>query len=136
MLERRRLPGDRGRELALAAPVIGELLLAEPQRVGELESPDRLLDPVAQTLGQVGGEGGARVGADQLLEGAPLRVGELHHCMLEIGTDMAETPDEILRALADPERLTIAGALAQRSRTASALAKDLGLELARVRKHL
>jgi hypothetical protein len=56
--------------------------------------------------------------------------------MLEIRTDMAETPDEILRALADPERLTIAGALAQRSRTASALAKDLELELARVRKHL
>ncbi len=26
---------------------------------------------------------------------------------------MAETPDEILRALADPERLAIAGALAQ-----------------------
>jgi hypothetical protein len=49
---------------------------------------------------------------------------------------MAETPDEILRALADPERLTIAGALAQRSRTAAALAKDLELELTRVRKHL
>ncbi len=56
--------------------------------------------------------------------------------MLEIRTDMAETPDEILRALADPERLTIAGALAQRPRTASALAKDLDLELNRVRKHL
>ncbi len=49
---------------------------------------------------------------------------------------MAETPDEILRALADPERLTIAGALAQRPRTAAALARDLELELARVRKHL
>jgi hypothetical protein len=56
--------------------------------------------------------------------------------MLEIRTDMAETPDEILRALADPERLTIAGALARRSRTASALAKDLDLGLPRVRKHL
>jgi hypothetical protein len=49
---------------------------------------------------------------------------------------MAETPDEILRALADPERLTIVGALAQRSRTAAALAKDLDLQLNRVRKHL
>ena len=49
---------------------------------------------------------------------------------------MAETPDEILRALADPERLAIAGALAQRSRTAAALAADLGLQLTRVRKHL
>ena len=49
---------------------------------------------------------------------------------------MAETPDEILRALADPERLAIAGALAQRSRTAAALAADLELPLTRVRKHL
>ena len=39
---------------------------------------------------------------------------------------MAETPDEILRALADPERLAIAGALAQRSRTADALASTSG----------
>ncbi|MGZ5302435.1 MAG: DUF2087 domain-containing protein, partial [Actinomycetota bacterium] len=82
------------------------------------------------------GERGPGVGADQLLEGAPLRVGELHPCMVGIGTDMAETPDEILRALADPERLTIAGALAQRSRTAAALAKDLELQLTRVHKHL
>jgi hypothetical protein len=49
---------------------------------------------------------------------------------------MAETPDEILRALADPERLAIAGALAQRSRTAAALATDLELQITRVRKHL
>jgi hypothetical protein len=49
---------------------------------------------------------------------------------------MAETPDEILRALADPERLAIAGALAQRPRTATALATDLELQLTRVRKHL
>jgi len=49
---------------------------------------------------------------------------------------MAETPDEILRALADPERLTIAGALAQRSRTAAGLANDLGLQLNRIHKHL
>lgn len=49
---------------------------------------------------------------------------------------MAETPDEILRALADPERLAIAGALAQGARTSAALADDLGLVVARVRKHL
>jgi hypothetical protein len=49
---------------------------------------------------------------------------------------MSETPDEILRALADPERLAIAGALAQRSRTAAALATDLDMQLTRVRKHL
>ena len=49
---------------------------------------------------------------------------------------MAETPDEILRALADPERLAIAGALAQVPRTAATLAKDLELQLNRVRKHL
>ena len=104
--------------------------------LAKLELADRLLDPVAQALREVGGERGAGVGADQLLEGAPLRVGELHPCMVGIGTDMAETPDEILRALADPERLAIAGALAQRPRTAAALAKDLELQLTRVRKHL
>jgi DNA-binding transcriptional ArsR family regulator len=49
---------------------------------------------------------------------------------------MAETPDEILRALADPERLAITGALAQAPRTAATLAKDLDLQLNRVRKHL
>ena len=49
---------------------------------------------------------------------------------------MAETPDEILRALADPERLAIAGALAQHPRTSAALASDLGLAIGRVRKHL
>ena len=49
---------------------------------------------------------------------------------------MAETPDEILRALADPERLAIAGALAHQAHTAAALAEELGLTVARVRKHL
>lgn len=62
--------------------------------------------------------------------------------MVGIGADtpsedpVAETPDEILRALADPERLTIAGALAQGPRTSAALASDLRLEVTRVRKHL
>jgi len=49
---------------------------------------------------------------------------------------MAETPDEILRALADPERLAIAGALAREANTAGALAEELGLAVGRVRKHL
>jgi hypothetical protein len=45
-------------------------------------------------------------------------------------TDMTEHPDDILRALADPERLRIAGALA------SGDAEALDLPLARVRRHL
>ncbi len=49
---------------------------------------------------------------------------------------MAETPDEILRALADPERLSIAGALARADASASALADALDLPVGRVRKHL
>lgn len=49
---------------------------------------------------------------------------------------MAETPDEILRALADPERLAIAGALARADASGRSLAEELDLPLARVRKHL
>jgi hypothetical protein len=49
---------------------------------------------------------------------------------------MAETPEEILRALADPERLAIAGRLARSDATAIALAEATGLPLPRVRKHL
>ena len=49
---------------------------------------------------------------------------------------MAETPDEILRALADPERLAIAGALARETASSAVLAESLGLAVSRVRKHL
>ena len=56
--------------------------------------------------------------------------------MVGIETDMAETPDEILRALADPQRLAIAGALARADSTSAALADSLQLPIARVRKHL
>jgi biotin operon repressor len=56
--------------------------------------------------------------------------------MVGIEADMAETPDEILRALADPERLAIAGALARSEATSATLAESLGLAVARVRKHL
>ena len=51
-------------------------------------------------------------------------------------TDMAETPDEILRALADPERLAIAGTLARGDRSPTELADEIGVPLGRVHKHL
>jgi biotin operon repressor len=56
--------------------------------------------------------------------------------MVGIEDDMAETPDDILRALADPERLTIAGSLAREDATPAQLADTLGLTTARVHKHL
>ena len=49
---------------------------------------------------------------------------------------MTEHPDDILRALADPERLRIAGALAGGDASASRLADSLDLPIARVRRHL
>ena len=49
---------------------------------------------------------------------------------------MPESPDDILRALADPERLAIAGLLARGARTADDLAADLELAPKRVRTHL
>jgi hypothetical protein len=49
---------------------------------------------------------------------------------------MTETPEEILRALADPERLAIAGRLARSAATSSELADELGIPSTRVRKHL
>jgi hypothetical protein len=51
-------------------------------------------------------------------------------------TDMTEHPDDILRALADPERLRIAGALATADAEAASLAGSLDLPIARVRRHL
>jgi len=49
---------------------------------------------------------------------------------------MPETLDGILRALADPERLAIAGALARADATADDLSTSLGIALARTRRHL
>ena len=49
---------------------------------------------------------------------------------------MPESPDDILRALADPERLAIAGLLARDARTADDLAAELELAPKRVRTHL
>jgi hypothetical protein len=43
-------------------------------------------------------------------------------------------PDELLRVLADPERLAVAGALARAPMTADQLAEHLGLSLTRVRR--
>jgi hypothetical protein len=56
--------------------------------------------------------------------------------MVGTPTDMTEHPDDILRALADPERLRIAGALATADAAAADLAALLGLPIARVRRHL
>jgi hypothetical protein len=49
---------------------------------------------------------------------------------------MTEHPDDILRALADPERLSIAGMLARRDATSAELAEVLDLPIKRVRTHL
>jgi hypothetical protein len=51
-------------------------------------------------------------------------------------TDMSETPDEILRALADPERLAIAGTLWRGSASARTLSERLEIPIKRVRTHL
>jgi hypothetical protein len=51
-------------------------------------------------------------------------------------TDMTEHPDDILRALADPDRLRIAGTLAAGEAPDTALAETLDLPLRRVRRHL
>jgi hypothetical protein len=49
---------------------------------------------------------------------------------------MPEGPNDVLRALADPERLAIAGHLARSNATASELAAAVDVSVARVRKHL
>ncbi len=49
---------------------------------------------------------------------------------------MTEEPDDVLRALADPERLSIAGLLAREPRTGAELREELGLAITRVRRHL
>ena len=56
--------------------------------------------------------------------------------MVGTPTDMSEHPDDILRALADPERLRIAGALAAGDAGAASLAEALDLPIGRVRRHL
>jgi hypothetical protein len=49
---------------------------------------------------------------------------------------MPESPDDILRALADPERLAIAGLLATGDRTADEVADTLSIAPKRARTHL
>jgi hypothetical protein len=56
--------------------------------------------------------------------------------MVVMAPDMAETPDDILRALADPDRLAMAGALARADASARELSETLELPIARIRKHL
>src|SRR5437016_5757694 len=46
------------------------------------------------------------------------------------------TPEELLRTLADPERLAVAGALARGPRTQAELAKDLEISAPRLHRHL
>jgi hypothetical protein len=46
------------------------------------------------------------------------------------------TPEEVLRALASPDRLAVAGTLARGEATASDLASMLGMPVAAVRRHL
>jgi hypothetical protein len=45
-------------------------------------------------------------------------------------------PEDLLRVLADTERLTVAGALASGPKTAGELSEDLGMPIQRVRRHL
>lgn len=134
--EGRRLTGEHRLELALTTTMLVELLLTEPQRLGELELTGSPFDAIAEPLGKVRRERRPLTPADQPVEGAPLWIGELHVSMVCKRTDMAETPDEILRALADPERLAIAGALALGDRSAGELSGAIDVPLARVRKHL
>jgi hypothetical protein len=46
------------------------------------------------------------------------------------------TPEDVLRALADPTRLSVAGLLARGPATAAVLAKELGLRTDAVQRHL
>ena len=134
--EGRPFPEELGGQRPLAPGEVVQLLLAQPEGIGELETTHRPLDPITQPLREVGREHRALPRADQLLERAPLRVGEPHASMLGGAPDMPETPDDILRALADPERLAIAGLLARGSAEARDVAEELGVPLKRVRTHL
>jgi hypothetical protein len=49
---------------------------------------------------------------------------------------MRGSPDEIVRALADPERLAVAGGLARADRTTDELSEQLGIAARRVQTHL
>ena len=136
MLERRILPFEPGGEATLAATELVEGFLPEPERLPELQLARRSFDPIDEALPEIRGEDGPLRGADQPVQGPPLRVGEEHRIMVGTETDMTEHPDDILRALADPERLRIAGALAAGDAAAATLAESLSLPLARVRRHL
>jgi len=49
---------------------------------------------------------------------------------------MRGSPDDIVRALADPERLAIAGLLAREARSSEFLERELGISAKRLRTHL
>src|SRR5215212_2283118 len=123
--------------------------LPDPDRVAPLDRARRLLDPVTDARDDVRREHGTLPRPDQPIERPPLRWREIdgrigwaacegiHRGRIVGGpTDMPETPDDILRALADPERLAIAGALARRDASASELADATDIRVDRVRRHL
>ena len=49
---------------------------------------------------------------------------------------MPSAPEDILRALAEPERLAVAGLLARAPRTVAEVARELGMTEQRIRRHL
>jgi hypothetical protein len=52
------------------------------------------------------------------------------------GDPLDAAPEDLLRVLADPERLAVAGALASGPKTAGELSEQVGLSVQRVRRHL
>jgi hypothetical protein len=133
--ERRCLTGQLRPEHAFAFRAVVEAFLAEPQHLGSVQAAGGLLDAIAEPLRKVGWED-RPLTPDQLIQRAALRIGQLHVSMLGGATDMPESPDDILRALADPERLAIAGMLATGDRTAAEVADALSIAPKRTRTHL
>ena len=76
--ERRALPGEDRAEEALAPAQVGEVGLAEPERLGEVERARGVLDAVAQALRQARREGRPLSRPDQGLHRAALDRRELH----------------------------------------------------------
>ena len=126
------------REGPLAPREVVELLLADPQRFGARRAPATASSMRSRSRW-------ARSAAKTGRSPVPISWSSVRRCgsvscmsrMLEGETDMPETPDDVLRALADPERLAIAGALARGDRTARlARRARWGCAERRVRQHL
>jgi hypothetical protein len=91
---------------------------------------------ISEPLREVRGEHGAVPVPISLVEGPTLRVRQLHASMLWETTDMSETPDEILRALADPNAWRSRASSHEAPRGGPMLAAALDLPVKRVRSHL